>query len=235
MTRTKEKSRLDSSLLFGLHNVKHVPGPFIRWSKLKPHFFSVYRMEEAYALRPEGNITVIVKKAVFPVPHQRETVVRKLAAYLMGTACDKVYSDKAETIFLSKSIKLKLRPLYTFCGSIGYIAFALGLVPQHKIIEKALFFCTSMYYGQIFLVKAAFPYLTRQLRCGALRPGQQHKAADHPVQPVHRAYIGLFVTQLSTHKRRHSAGVIGGEDFRRLHRDYYALIHVLNLHDFLRG
>ena len=114
-----------------MHNSKDIPGPLCRGRLCKGHGPPVRRVGKAQLLRPEGNVTAIVQETIFPVPYQRQVVVGKLAAYLMGAACDEFNTDKAQAIPADKAVIIQPSLLHPLGWGLGYIAFALGLVAVH--------------------------------------------------------------------------------------------------------
>lgn len=193
----------------GLHNSEQFPGPEPWRGLLKGHGPPVCGMEKAQSFRPESNITAVVQEAVFPVPHQWQTVMGKLTANLMGAARDELYAHKAQAVLSSKAAIVQLCLLHSLGGGQGDIAFALGLVAIHKVFKAALIEGSAVDHGQIALSKVSLPYLPGKLRCRITATGQHHKAADHPVKAVDSAHIGSFVAQFIAHKLRQASGLIG--------------------------
>ena len=141
------------------------------------------------------------------------------------------HPHKRHAIRIFQNTVGKRRLLHALPRRVRHEGHPSCLVPRQQVTKRPLrTFRSAMDDGQIFFAELVFPNLSGQLRRRAGVSRQHHHAADHPVEPVHRAHVGLGVAQSFPHQLRQSPRLVGGEDSRRLDADQNISVLIQNFH-----
>ena len=147
----------------------------------------------------------------------------------MGPAGPQADFHQTETVCGSLGLIVQYGLLNALFQVVDDIRFPFLLIPQQQVRQRSgRLRRHAVNHGQIRFIEPTVPDLGRQGRSNLRRTGQDHYAADHPVQPVDRPdTVGV---QRRPHQLRHPARLVGGQDPGGLDGHAQMVIHIQKLH-----
>ena len=140
--------------------------------------------------------------------------------------------DERTAVFLAqhavgKPCRARIRP-----GRVGDAGAPGGGVAAQLVLQHAgCLGRDALEHGEIVLFERMRLHLPGQQTVRHARAGEDHHAADRPVQPVNGAdAAGLRLAEGAAQQLRHAAGLVGGQNARGLEADHDARVGIKQLH-----
>ena len=169
---------------------------------------------------PEGDALHIPGLgAVFEIPRQRKLPGGKLTADLVGAAGQQLDAHQGEILPGRHQTVPQHRLPHAFARLGGHIGAPLGPVAGQQIPKFPFGGGRgALHHGQILLLEVTVGDLGGEQLSGHPGAGNYHHAADHLVQPMHRAQTGVLVfpVHLAAQQVQQPARLVGGADSRGL-------------------
>ncbi len=161
-------------------------------------------------MRPERDGRVPVRqRAVFSVPHQRQTVRGELGADLVRPSGPQRDAQKRKAVRAAQKRIVRYRLPGVLSRRVGDIGPALASVPAKQVGEAALRARRhAVGHGEIGLAEAPVHDLTPKVGRGLLRPGEKQQPAHDAVQPVDGENRRGAVAQRLAQQLRRAAGLV---------------------------